>query len=869
MPTTAKSLVKNRIIAFLTHPALRWPWWIVACYLLLSLGSAYISATRLGINTDTVALINQDLPFLQARNQLDAAFPQDASPIIIVAESDIPEQALFAVRQLHHAIEQHPELFASGYIPDDQPFLRQQGLLYLSPPELEHLSTRLTDAQPFIGYLSQHFHVAGLVSIIEQAFAHDIKLDTTTALPPLLKALQQTLAAAADQQSRPVSWQRLLTPDTLGDAPNRRLLLARPKQDFSELLSAEQPMLFLSAQARRLEAEQPGLRIGLTGEVALEYEEMQSLNATMTYASIMSMIMVCLILWLGLRSWALLLASMISLVSGLLLTAGFATLAIGHLNLISIAFAVLYIGLGVDFATHYCLRYRESLLVHQHDAGAALMNSSTSLGCSLGLCALTSAMGFFAFVPTDFKGVSELGIISGVGMFIGLLVSLNLLPALLKLLPKPRPIQPLRLPESLYLLPFRYRTVIRSLAVILVLGAGVSLAHVRFDASPVNLRDPNTESVQVFKKLLTASTDSPFVVSALAANLQQAEQLAEQFTRLDSVHEALTLHNWLPEQQDDKLELLDTLNMIIPGGFSNFPKQPQSSDVRGALIKLSYLLEQHGQMLDPSLTDALQQQIYRLLGQAPAEAIYRQIEHDLLAWLPDTLHNLADSLKAQPVSLDTLPASFRQHWVSADGQYRVLIFPEQDLNNPAHLRTFATEVMSVDERVFGLPIGDMMTAQAVVNAFIQAFASALVMIVVLLGIVTGSLRKTLLMTLPLLLAAMTTAAINVWLDNPFNFANVIVLPLLLGIGIDSTIHMVDRAEQPGQRLSKLLKSSTARGILFSALTTLTSFSSLAFTGHAGIASMGLLLTIGIATTLFITLVVLPAWLASGKTLADF
>ncbi len=861
----AESFVKSRLVALLTLPALRWPWLVLVLFLSLTLVSGYLTATQLGINTDTVALINQDLPFLQVRNRLDQAFPQDAGSMLVVVESSVPEQSLAAAREILTATQQQSTLFSSVYLPGDDAFLQRQGLLFLKLDELDRLANKLTEAQPFLGYLSNHFHFQGLVNIIEQGLDPSLEPISPDALTPLLKAVNQTVNAALAGQSRPVSWQQMLALDATEQNSNRRLVIVKPKQNFSELLSAEQPMRFLKTLQQRLEAEHPGLNIGITGEVALEFEEMESLNATITYASTGSLIMVCLILWLGFRSWLLLFATLISLICGLVLTAGFATLAVGHLNLISIAFAVLYIGLGVDFATHFNLRYLECLEQFP-DKKTALKNSSLSIGATLCLCALTTAMGFFSFLPTDFKGVSELGLISGAGMFIGLAVSLSLLPALLTLLPKPRlNLRPrVQAPDSWYQLPFRFSKGIRVLALMLAAGSALSLTQVRFDASPVNLRDPGTESVKVFKQLLTSKQDSPFVASALAESQQEADTLAQAFDALPSVHQTLTLSDWVPDQQDDKLDIIDTLNLIVPTSLKTFPIRHQSSDVQAALVKLSCLLNRKDAGFDAVLVSEVQQNINALLSLPRADSVYRQIENDTLNWLPATVHNLATGLNTSPFSLSDIPDSFRMHWLSDSGLYRILIFPEQDLNTPSHLKAFVNELLSVDENVFGLPIGDVMTGQAMVNAFIQAFSSALAIIILLLLIVTRSLGKTLLIITPLLFAAITTAALNVWLDNPFNFANIIVLPLLLGIGVDSTIHITHRLYQPGGNPLNVLKSCTARGVIFSALTTLASFSSLAFTGHVGISSMGLLLTAGIAVTLLATLIILPALLPAKR-----
>ncbi|OAI17776.1 hopanoid biosynthesis-associated RND transporter HpnN [Methylomonas lenta] len=856
----------NKIVNALFRLPLRFPWLILLVFILLGGVSLNYTIQHLGMNTNTSDLLSQDLPFLKIRAQLDKAFPQDSAAIIVVVESPTPEQTAMAANFVNQRILSEHKLFESSYIPVDNSFFRQQGFLYLSLDELDALSTKLIDAQPFIGYLSAHYHFAGLLDVIDLALeGHE--QDLAMPLAPLLNAIDQSLLAVKAGQPHYLSWQTLLTDGSLGADQSRRLIISKPHLDFQQLMPAGLPMDYLRHLATEVAAEFPGVNLSFTGETALEHEEMETVSHGMLISGIASLLLVCSALWIGLRSFRLLLVTFIALVLGLILTAGFAAVAIGHLNLISIAFAVLYIGLGVDFATHLCLRYQECRQQGM-DTEAAILNSMDTVGRSLFLCALTTAIGFFAFVPTDFKGVSELGVISGVGIFIGLLVSLSLLPALLKLLPiKPSVLKTgTRLPRWVYLFPFSHAKAIRISAVLIALLAGLTLTQLRFDSNPVDLRDPTTQSVIAFKKLLKTQADSPFATSALTDNLAHANELAVQFSKLPSVHQAITLSSLVAEQQDEKLDIIDNLNMIMPVQLNRFEDKPESSDVRAALIKLNMTLQ--AAIAKPQknvATDVLQKfqlDVAEFIQYAdsqpnPAE-VYAQLEQSILKLLPHTMLMLRDGLTATAFDIDDIPADLRAQWVGQEGTYRVLVLPKQDLNNPENLKVFVNEVLATYPHVFGLPIGDVSSGQAVVKAFIEAFSGALLMIFLLLLILTRSLKTTLLVVTPLLLAALLTGACNVLLNNPFNFANIIVLPLLLGMGVDSAIHIVHRLQHLEGDQTELLQSSSARGVFYSALTTLCSFSSLAFNTHAGTASMGLLLAIGISLTIVCSLLVLPA-----------
>lgn len=864
-------MIQRLLYEFLNR-ILQFPWLVLLIYLVISAASLNYTVQHLGINTNTSDLLSKDLPFIKIRAELDKAFPQDAAAIIVVVESATPEQTAMASELVSQRLAQS-KLFDATYIPSDNAFFRKQGFLYLSLDELEILSTKLIDAQPFIGYLSAHYHFSGLINIIALALEGQ-EQELTMPLDPLLMALDQSLLAVKAGQTHDLSWQTLLTEGSLGKEQTRRLVITRPHLDFQQLMPAGLPMDFLRKLGNEIATQFPGVNLSFTGEIALEHEEMETVSQGMLITSLVSILLVCAALWIGLRSFRLLLVTFIALVVGLVLTAGFAALSIGHLNLISIAFAVLYIGLGVDFATHLCLRFQECRN-QDMDIELAIRESIESVGSSLFLCALTTAIGFFAFVPTDFKGVSELGIISGGGIFIGLLVSLSLLPVLLKLLPiKPATtVRHSQLPEWVYLFPFRHATLVRICALLLALLATLSLSQIRFDSNPINLRDPTTQSVIAFKKLLKSQVDSPFACSALTGNLQQANQLAAKFSQLSSVHEAITLANMVPEQQDEKLDIIENLNLIMPVQLNRFVNAPEHSDIRAALLdfdaRLSQVALNSSKQVAEDLLLKLQQDVQAFVHDADSkpnpELIYQQLEQSVLKLLPHTMLMLRDGLTATGFNMDDLPLEVRSHWVSQDGSiYRVLVMPEQDLNDPENLKLFVNQILQTSPNVFGLPIGDVSSGQAIVEAFIEAFSSALLMIILLLIVLTRKLRTVVLIVVPLLLAALLTGACNVWLNNPFNFANIIVLPLLLGMGVDSGIHIVHRLQHQRGDQTRLLQSSSARGVFYSALTTICSFSSLAFNSHAGTASMGLLLAIGIVFMIICSLLVLPAMAGNGK-----
>lgn len=861
----------DTILHWAEHQIIRFPWTLLILASLLCTGISYYVYNHLGINTNTAEMLSPDLPFQQNQRRIDQAFPQDAATLIFIVEAETPEETTLAAGKLQEQLSALTDRFDSVYIPTDNEFFKQQALLYLDSTDLDSLAKKLTDAQPFIGHLAQNYHLAGLFEIIKLALEkRDESLPME--LNPLLLAIDNNINHQISGHPKRLSWQNLLADNQLNTDPNRTLVIAKPKLNFSEMLPADVAQTSARDAVKTIMAENSSVKIRITGETALEHEELESVTRGAQLAGILSLVLVFIVQWVGLRSLKLLIITYIVLVMGLIVTAGFAAITVGHLNVISIAFATLYIGLGVDYAVHICLYYRERR-VRGYTNDQAVHHSMKGVGSSLFMCALTTALGFLSFIPTDYAGVSELGIISGGGIFIGLIISVTVLPALFCVMPvnNPKPIHSAFAPKFIVTFPFRYATVIRVVSILLGLCACFVLTKLSFDSNPVNLRDPQSESVSSFKELLKSKNDSPFALITLANNLDAAKAVSEKLAKLPTVHEAVTLADFVAKDQEEKLYTIEDLSLILGNQLDNFGKElPDNSNQREALVKfnddLKKAIAENSPNAPLATLQQLQQRTEAFIKQSdssknPAEA-YQQLENNMLGLLPFTLNRLKTSLTATAFGINDIPSYISSHWLSPSGIYKVLIAPKQDLNDPDNQRKFVAEVQQIDNKVSGLPVANQASGDAVVKAFIQAFSSAFVAIVLVLLAIYRSFKQTALVILPLVLAALLTGATNVLLDNPFNFANIIALPLLLGLGIDSSILIMHRLHFNVNENENLLQSSTTRGIIFSSITTLCSFSSLSFTAHEGMASMGLLLSIGLFFTVVCSLIVLPAF--SGK-----
>ncbi len=829
----------------------------------VALGYAF---SHLRIDTSTDEMISAEVPFRQNNLAFVRAFPELRNPIVAVIDGATPERVEQAAAALALALRADTGHFAAAESDAGDPFFAEHGLLYLEVDQLAELTDRLAAAQPLLAALAEDPSLRGLAAFVELAVREHGPGDPMPAeLDRLLGAMAGSVEAELAGRPGELSWRRALG-GAGPAAPGRQLVLVEPRFDPASLGAAATAIDALRAHARALGIDAGhGLSLHLTGEAVLNQEELQSVSSGATLAALLSTAAVTLLLVWGLRSLRLIAATLITLALGLILTAGFAALAIGRLNLISVTFAVLFVGLGVDFGIHLVLRYREGL----GDRGGhrpALRAALVGVGGPLSLSALCAAFGFLAFAPTAYRGLAELGVISAGGMVIAWLASLTLLPALLDLMPLAPGHRPLARPRLLPGIQRHPRPVV-ALAALGALASVVALPKVTFDANPLNLKDPKSESVRTYRALEADPATSPDVAEVLADSLAAADRAAAELERLDQVEDALTLSSFVPKAQDAKLELIDSLAFylgpILEPGAAAAP--PDASGRRAALDRLSASAAA-ASAADPSAADPspgagrLAEALENFTRAKPSDAALADLERRLTGTLPDLLARLRQALAAGPVTLADLPDRLRARWLRPDGRARVLVRPAKPLTDGARLEDFAAAVLSVAPQATGTPIIVTQAGGVVVGAFQEASWLALALITALLAVVLRRLRDILLVLAPLGLAVLLTAATAVLLGLSLNFANVIVLPLLLGLGVSGAIHVMMRWREEALPETVAL-TSTPRAVLFSALTTIASFGSLAVSAHRGLASMGLLLTIAILWSLVCTLVVLPSVLA--------
>jgi hopanoid biosynthesis associated RND transporter like protein HpnN len=847
------------LVRFVRH----YPWLVVAATLVITSAALAYTLKHLTVNTSVMEMLSPDLPFLKHFKEIDKAFPQDYRTLVIVVDGDTPEQTESAAAALSAAVKQRPDLVKMVFHPEADPFFRRNGLLYLPAPELETLSTKLAEALPMLAALNADPSLRGLAGVLVLALSNLDKTGEATVPPPLDSALARiadTVDSVADGQVRPFSWRGMfLESGPAGSDGRRQLVLVEPALDFTSLEPAGPTVAFIRETVRQLAlTPEHGVRVRLTGELMMLQEEFESVERSINMAHGLSLVMVLVLLITGLRSVRLVIATELTLIVGLVLTAFFATISVGELNLISVAFAVLFIGIGVDFGIHFALRYQE-FLDRGVSQGLALEEAAAGAGGALLLSAITIAIGFLSFLPTDYPGLAELGIIAAGGMIIAFFTSVTVLPALITLLPgRPRQVEEETLwyERPLELAVERHPRWVAAAAGLIAILCLPALPYARFDDNALNLRDRATESVSTLIELLDDPRLGFFRAMVLVDSEAEAEELAAKLSQLPEVDSAVALKDMLPEGQAEKLAILETTSMLLTpllAAPATTAAAPSDDDLRRALAKLQTAAAAAAATYGGDGTRRLVAALQRL---QPTEANLAALQRALVGDLPDLVDRLIEGLDARPFTVDDLPPALLSRKRTADGRVLVEVLPKGDARDQDTRRRFAAAVRSVAPLATGEPVIATEGGRAVKNAFLHAGVISAVLIVGLLLWMLRSKRDTIIVMTPLVLAALLTVATTVVFDMPFDFANVIALPLLFGLGVASGIHMVVRTRIDPHL--PLMETSTPRAVLFSALTNLASFGALAVSTHPGMATMGTLLTISILLTTVCTIVVLPS-----------
>jgi len=878
---------QSRLFSFIsTYPRL-----ILVLALLVSSISVIYTIKNMEFMTGRDDLMPRNAPFQVDYRAYSAEFG-DQEEIVAVIESDDAEKSTRAADALYALLNRDKGMFRDVFYPGGLPFFRTNGLLFMPLEEIRNLRRTLTMAAPVLKDLA----AAPSVQTLFTSLTGQIDGYLESGDPAALASLTFMLATldkgfkAFDGKTSGLSMDSFLKgggdgkPSTLESAGKQQIITLLPVKEEGSFVASEKPIKAARAALNEIlkRPEFKGVTGGLTGVPVLEYEEMATSQHDIGIATILSLSLTVILLLFAFRGLLNVIAAMVSLVVGICLSFGFATLAVGHLNILSMVFAIMLIGLGIEYGIQVVLRYQEELKLGAGGMEAIETGLSANMR-SIIMAAATVALAFATFAFTDFKGIAELGIIAAGGVFICVIATFTVLPAMLVLLERFRktPLSPSHRDAGKTDLSERtfFRAIFANPRLVIAVTAALSLAclyptlTMRFDYNLMNLQAKGLQSVEYAYKLMRSKENSGYFAVVTARDEAEARSLTERLEKLPAVDHVVSKLTFVPEQQSEKLAELAALRqvmasvrpapyeenlqvMALPAVFENF---------RGRVEKLKNALEARKapeaapaaaflKTLDSFFKTLEKEKDRNALG------MLREFQGSMFAELPDKLKMMKESLEATPVTGADVPPQLLKLFVGKSGKLLLQVAPRKEIFEHEPLREFVSQVKSIVPHATGQPVMVFESLSVLRDAYLKAFIYAFIGIAAILLINFKSIRYALLGIVPLLAGLLLMIGSMRGMRVSFNSANIIVLPLILGVGIDSAIYIINRYRQGTETPAQVATRSAGIGVFLNALTILFSFGALMVAHHQGVFSIGAVMSLGMAASVAAFLIFLPALL---------
>ncbi len=836
----------------------------------------------LKFSTSRNDLVGSDKKYHQNFLEFKQEFPgQD--DLVVIVESDRQDKNRQFVERLGAKLEAETNLFTDVFYKGDLKLMGTKALLFVPQADLVELSKKVKDYQPFIQNFSQATNLVSLFSILNKQFltAKQATNAENESMLGALPALERIVGEARESLRRPGKAPSPGVSALFGGGPEAEremyitfgggqmyLVTAHAKHEDLNGAAVERLRVLVEATKR----EVPGVSVGVTGEPVLEFDEMAQSQYDSTLATLVSLVLVLFIFIYGYAESGRPLKANAVLVVGLVYTMGYTTLTVGHLNILTITFAPMLVGLAIDFGAHLVARFEEELRLGKTEREAiTLAMVNTGQGIFTG--AATTAAAFFAMGITNFKGIQEMGIIAGGGLLVCLAPMMTLLPVLL-LRGKQNVIDHIAPPvdrrqqlERIWLN--------RPIAVLVVTGVLCVLSLVRFDKvhfdyNLLNMQSAGLPAVVFEKKLINTASNSVLFGAVVATNLQQAAQLEHQLTNLTTVANVRSMSQFLAEDATPKLALIRQVKADA-STVKFAPRDMQPTNVPELLqVLFSFqgfvglaedMVRKEGDVKLAqqfrSLKDAVQAWRNALVAASPAQAAQQTAfyQQALLDDLQDTFTALA-SQQASALRAEDLPTPLRNRFIGMTGKYLLQVFPKGDVWQREPQEAFVQELRTVDPNVTGTPVQLLEYTTLLKDSYIEAawYATAAIALMVFLHF--RSLVCVVLALLPVAIGTVWMVGFMGWMGIPFNPANIMTLPLVVGIGVTNGIHILNRFAE--EKNPSILARSTGLAVLVSGLTTIAGFGSLILAKHQGIKSLGYVMAVGTATCMIAALTFLPA-----------
>jgi len=875
MPQEESSLLALPL-RYLTRLVLRFPIPTVALAVAAALAALALSGSRLGFRTSRLDLLSSECTYNRLWIEYINEFG-DEDDVVVVVEGANRQQVVPVLEEISTTLQHHDRLFHAVLHEVDLSKIRRKGLHYLEPDELREIEHFLDEIEPILDgnwtRLNLGNIAGGMCTALENANsaqAEVAQMATATKLGRLAESLLSLTGTRAFYES---PWPEMpCSVATISELNSEYLLTNEGRLGFVLLRLAEddkdsfaQGSEAIDALRRliaRIETRHPETKVGLTGLPVMENDEMRVSQTSMLEASLLSLLGVACLFVAGFGGLRHPLITVGALLLAMAWSFGYITLAVGHLNILSISFGVILIGLGIDFGVHYVARY---LQLHERlrSSKEALLQTASGVGPGILTGAVTTAIAFFTAGLTEFTGVAELGIVAGGGILLCCLAAIAVLPAMIHLSDVRRPHQRLPAPLDIHawLGPlFRHPRFLLAVTGGLTVLVSLGMSQLWYDHNLLNLQPEGMESVELERKLLNESDQSVWFALSIAESPQELLARKRQFEQLASVERVEDIARFFPADDEQAQPIIERIH----GRLANLPERPPTIPVDPPADLGRVLARSQALLAANPRTMKIRRQLEQVrdkLRQMPLSECWNRLDQYQQRMAGDVLsrlHMLRAMANPEPPKLTDLPEGLVTRFVGQGGRYLLKIYAKGDIWDMDAMQKFVYDMRSVDPRATGNPLQTYEASRQMKHSYEQAGWYALAAVLAVLYADFRSLRYTMLAMLPLGLGIAQLFGLLGILNIPLNPANMIVLPLILGIGIDDGVHVVhDFRRQTGRyRMSP----STASAVLITSLTTMVGFGSLMIASHRGLQSLGRVLTIGVSCCLFSSLVMLPAFL---------
>jgi hopanoid biosynthesis associated RND transporter like protein HpnN len=878
-----------RLLAKLAATVCRHPGWFFWPQILLFVACIFYTVFSLQFDTSRDDLVGSNKKYQQNYLNFKKEFPEQSDLVVVIQSENIEKNRQFAER-IGAKLEAETNLFTDVFYKGDLPMMGAKALLFVPENDLGNLKKTLQDDAPFIRQFTQTTNLISLFERINTAFRtapRETNAQTESliqSLPALTRIVTQA-DASLNQPGTPPSPGVMALFDAGGEAVRKTYITFANGEIF--LVTAHAPVHELNGKAvervrqliQEIQSEVPGLNVGLTGEPVIEHDEMEQSQKDTTLASIVALILCALIFIYGYSETGRPVKATICLVIGLAYTLAFATLTVGHLNILTITFVPILIGLAIDFGVHLVTRYEEELRKGKTKE-EALTKAMVFTGQGIFVGALTTAGAFLAMWFTNFKGIQEMGIICGGGLLVCFIPMITLLPVLLLrgrqnvMDHKTDAVERRARIENIWL----QRPVVVTVIVVALCALALPQARkVYFDYNLLNMESAGMPAVVFVQKLIHSADKSVIYGAVVADSLAQAVELQKQIEKLPTVasNGVQSMALFLNEDQTKKLKLVSQIKQeVAPLKFNAPDLQPLNlENFSSTLYSLyGYLGAALDEIKDsnPSLTaqlTALREAIDNLRkemldGDATARAEHAdklaEFQRAFFADARQTFQTLQNQDDRASLHVEDLPPALRHRFVGVSGKFLLQVYPKYDVWQHDNQEKFIADLRTIDPNVTGTPVQLYEYTTLLKNSYETAAWYSLIAIAILVFVHFRSLNAVILSLLPVGIGTLWLVGLMGWLKIPFNPANIMTLPLVIGIGVTNGIHILNRFAE--ERTPGILSRSTGKAVLVSGLTAIAGFGSLMLAKHRGIHSLGCVMATGIATCMIAALAFLPALL---------